>query len=264
MTDETVSKTRRWRWPRRLVLGFVLLYALPLGLSSGAKYIGKAYAVNWWEASHERTNQAPDPATTPEAVVQVYAARAFGWRGAFGVHTWIAMKPSGADRYTRLEVMGWGVRHGRPAIRINSRAPDAEWFGNRPERLVDLRGEGVDDLIEQIVDAAERYPFPNSYRVWPGPNSNTFTAHIGREVPALKLALPAMAIGKDYLPNGDIAAWTPSGTGFQVSLFGLFGLTLALKEGIEVNMLGLSAGVDVLRPALKLPGIGRLGVSNGA
>ncbi len=255
-----MSSRRRWRWPRRLALAVVLLYALPLGLTAGAKYIGKAHAVNWWEASHARTHQAPDPATTPAAVVQVYAARAFSWRGTFGVHTWIAMKPSGAERYTRLEVMGWGVRHGRPAVRVNSRAPDAEWFGNRPEKLVDLRGDGVEALIARIVEAAESYPFPDSYRVWPGPNSNTFTAHIGRAVPELGLTLPATAIGKDFLPNGDVAGRAPSGTGFQVSLFGLFGLTLALKEGIEVNLLGLTAGIDVLRPALKLPGVGRLGI----
>ena len=36
---------------------------------------------NWWELSREPSGQAPDPATTPEAVVQVYAARTVGWRG---------------------------------------------------------------------------------------------------------------------------------------------------------------------------------------
>ena len=45
--------------------------------------MGKA----WWEASRESSGQAPDPAVTREAVVQVYGARAFSWQGAFGVHT---------------------------------------------------------------------------------------------------------------------------------------------------------------------------------
>ena len=35
---------------------------------------------------------------------------------------------------------------------------------------------------------------------------------------------------------------------------------LALEEGVEINVLGLSFGIDVMRPALKLPGIGRLGM----
>lgn len=41
------------------------------------------------------------PATHPEAVVQVYAGRPFGWRGAFAVHTWLAAKPKNTDRYNR-------------------------------------------------------------------------------------------------------------------------------------------------------------------
>ena len=35
---------------------------------------------------------APNPQTTAEAVVQVYAARTVRWRGYFGVHTWVSVK----------------------------------------------------------------------------------------------------------------------------------------------------------------------------
>jgi hypothetical protein len=35
-------------------------------------------------------------------------------------------------------------------------------------------------------------------------------------------------------------------------------------EGIEVNLLGLNFGIDFKSPALKLPGIGRLGLAPGA
>jgi hypothetical protein len=34
---------------------------------------------------------------------------------------------------------------------------------------------------------------------------------------------------------------------------------LALEEGLEVNLLGLTFGLDINPPALKLPGIGRIG-----
>jgi hypothetical protein len=34
---------------------------------------------------------------------------------------------------------------------------------------------------------------------------------------------------------------------------------LAREEGIEVNLLGLSFGIDIRAPALKLPCFGRLG-----
>ena len=39
-------------------------------------------------ASQAPTGLAPDPAWVREAVAQVYATRAFAWRGAFSVHTW--------------------------------------------------------------------------------------------------------------------------------------------------------------------------------
>jgi hypothetical protein len=34
-----------------------------------------------------------------------------------------------------------------------------------------------------------------------------------------------------------------------------------VEEGLELNVLSLSFGVDVMRPALKLPVVGRLGLS---
>ena len=37
------------------------------------------------------------------------------------------------------------------------------------------------------------------------------------------------------------------------------GVTLGWTEGIEVNILGAVAGLDIRRPALKLPGFGRIG-----
>jgi Protein of unknown function (DUF3750) len=111
-----------------------------------------------------------------------------------------------------------------------------------------------------VEGAIVTYPYPHQYRTWPGPNSNTFVAHIARTVPALGLELPSTAIGKDYLSNGSILARTPSGTGLQLSLLGLLGLSLARDEGLEVNVLGLTFGVDPLDFALKLPGIGRFGL----
>jgi hypothetical protein len=37
------------------------------------------------------------------------------------------------------------------------------------------------------------------------------------------------------------------------------GLTAAVEEGIELNLLGLTLGLDPLDLAIKLPGIGRIG-----
>ena len=75
------------------------------------------------------------------------------------------------------------------------------------------------------------------------------------------IQLPSNAVGKDFLPGGGLFATTPSGSGFQVSIYGLVGIMLAAREGLEVNLLGLSFGIDLVRPALKLPALGRLGMA---
>jgi Protein of unknown function (DUF3750) len=245
-----------WRWT---VLGILIamvtapvLWSVSMGLANPFQH--------WSEARWDSAGLAPDPAATPEPVVQVYAARAWGWKGIFAVHTWIVMKREGAARYDRYEVVGWGVRHGRPAVRKDMRAIDGYWAGNPPRIVVDRRGPEVGALIERIEAAIATYPYPDQYRSWPGPNSNTFIAHIARSVPELGLELPPTAIGKDFLANGNLFAPTPSGTGYQMSLLGLLGLSLGRDEGLEVNLLGLTLGIDPLDVAIKLPAVGRIGL----
>ena len=224
----------------------------------GLCLVAAGHGRDWRTASREPTGIAPDPALTREAVVQVYTARAWSWRGAFAVHSWIAVKPTGADAFSVYEVIGWRLYRGLSALIVHNRPPDARWFGSEPDIIADLRGDGVDAIIERIAEAARRYPYNGKYRLWPGPNSNTFTAFIGRAVPELKLDLPPTAIGKDYL-SGTFFARAPSGTGYQVSLFGLLGLLVGIEEGVEVNLLGLTFGVDAKGLALKLPMAGRVG-----
>uniref|UniRef100_UPI003D0DF370 DUF3750 domain-containing protein n=1 Tax=Sedimenticola sp. TaxID=1940285 RepID=UPI003D0DF370 len=61
------------------------------------------------------------------------------------------------------------------------------------------RGEGVDRLIDAVDAAAQAYPWKATYQVFPGPNSNTFTAWIAKQVPELEFELPLSAIGKSYV-----------------------------------------------------------------
>jgi hypothetical protein len=215
-------------------------------------------AGDWRSASRAAVGLAPDPKSTPEPVVQVYAARAVRWRGYFGVHTWVAVKPRGADAFTVYEVNGWRLRRTGSAVSIDHRSPDSRWFGNRPELLAELRGAGTEDVIARIEAAVDSYPYAQTYRVWPGPNSNTFVAHVLRAEPELRADLPAHAIGKDYLGPAFVA-WSPSGTGAQANVFGLVGLLAGVEEGVELNVLGLTFGVDPLDVSLKLPMAGRLG-----
>jgi len=215
---------------------------------------------DWRTASREPVGLAPDPAAHPEAVIQVYAARTVGWRGVFGVHSWVAVKPARASEYTVYEVIGWKLRWDDTAVSIRSREPDGRWFGNEPELLADKRGAAADALIARIDAAAKSYPYAAEYSAWPGPNSNTFTAWITREVPELRVDLPPTAIGKDYLGSSVIAS-APSGSGGQFSVAGVLGVTLSSVEGLELNLLGLTFGLDPWPPAIKLPMLGRLGAS---
>jgi hypothetical protein len=248
-----------FRKAKTSLVWFGAYLVLALGYLAFAEQLA---AGDWRTASREPAGLAPDPATTPEAVVQVYAARAVGWRGYFGVHTWIAAKPSNADVFTVYEVIGYRLRRTGTSVVVHERAADGYWFGNRPELLSDVRGDGVDELIRRVEAAVKAYPYADRYRVWPGPNSNTFTAYVLREAPELRVDLPPTAIGKDYF-GGLPVDRTPSGTGVQVNLLGAVGVLGGLEEGLELNVLGLTLGIDPKNLAIKLPLIGRLGFGAG-
>ncbi len=224
-------------------------------IATGQILLGQDYRT----ANRDSAGIAPDPKQTPEAVVQVYAARALNWRGIFGVHTWIVTKPENAAEFTVHQVIGWRLMRNLSGLFSEAGVPDHNWFGNRPELLADVRGSEAARAIEKVLKAVETYPYANEYRLWPGPNSNTFTAYVARHVPELRLQLPVTAIGKDFPIDGVPVDLAPSGTGVQLTVYGLLGMIVGVEEGLEFNVAGLSFGVDLKRPALKLPFVGRLG-----
>ena len=156
-------------------------------------------------------------------------------------------------------MIGWRGRGGGSVVVSSPDFPDRFWYGHPPRLVKELRGPAAASAIPKILEAVDAYPYPRHYRLWPGPNSNTFTAFVVRRVPELGAELPVTAIGKDYLEGGRLFAAAPGGRGFQVSLFGLAGMLAGVEEGIEINVLGLVFGVDPLGPAIKLPAIGRIG-----
>ena len=232
----------------------LLMAALPL---VRLMFPNAVQAQDWRTASREPVGWAPLPSDHDEAVVQVYSAPAVRWRGKFADHTWIAIKPKGADYYTRYEVMGFYLRRNSSAIRISeTTTPDQRWYGSEPKLLQDLRGTQAERVAAAVPAAVDSYPYPNTYVVWPGPNSNTFIAHIAREIPELRLTMPGNAIGKDFT-GWRLITTSPSGTGLQVSLAGALGIMLAAHEGLEVNILGLVIGANPRNGSLTLPSIGR-------
>lgn len=154
---------------------------------------------DWRTASRESAGIAPDPSITNEGVLLVYGANTWGWRGWFAIHTWIAAKRTGEASYTVYDVVGWRGNNGQPVLRIAQDIPDRYWFGEKPKTLLERRGLGVDELISAVDKAANAYPWKTTYKAFPGPNSNTFTAWIANQVPELKLTLPFSAIGSGYV-----------------------------------------------------------------
>lgn len=154
---------------------------------------------DWRTASREPAGIAPNPQQETEAVIEVYGADAFSWRGWFAIHTWIATKEPNASEYTVHEVVGWRVDRGQPALHTyTTSTPDRFWYGAKPEKLLSIKGDKAAQLISKIDNAVEHYPWANEYTVFPGPNSNTFPAWIGKQVPELGLELPFSAIGSGY------------------------------------------------------------------
>jgi hypothetical protein len=238
------------------LLLFALLYLLPLGISA-ALYQARNARTDWWSADRSSAGFLPPPAQNGNAVVRVFAAPTVRWRGIFAVHCWIVFKPEGALSYTRYDYTAWGE-----PIRMNGFEPDGRWFGQAPEVIFAADGAAAATLIPRMQAAIAGYAWRNrgDYSPWPGPNSNTFVAAILDAVPEIGVALPPTAIGKDFPYDGRWFRPTPSGTGFRLSLGGYAGFTLGWVEGIEVNILGGIAGLDLRRPAVKLPGLGRLGM----
>jgi hypothetical protein len=155
---------------------------------------------DWRTASRESSGLSVPPEEFPDAVIEVYAADAFSWRGWFAVHTWIAVKEQNAEEYTVYEVVGWRVNRGLPALRVyQTKTPDRYWYGSKPEKVLYITGDKAARLIPKIQQAVPNYPYVNDYTVFPGPNSNTFPAWIGQQVPELELDLPFSAIGSGYI-----------------------------------------------------------------
>lgn len=242
----------------KMALGlFVLLFLLPLGISAGL-YASSGSGAGWRTADRSSAGLLPAPAAHQPAVLRVFAAQTVRWRGIFAVHCWIVFKEEGASSYTRYDYTAWGN-----PIRMNGFEPDGRWFGRVPETVFAVDGATAEALIPRVRTAIAEYAYQNQgdYRAWPGPNSNTFVAAVLDGLPEVQLALPPNAIGKDFPYDGRWLRATPSGTGFRLSFGGYGGLTVAWVEGFEVNILGAVAGLDLRRPAIKLPGLGRLGIA---
>ena len=235
------------------LLTFLLVFILPV-LAHAALWLSEERPRSWRDADWSSAGMLPDAREDTEASIRVLAARTGGLKGILAVHSWLVLKPKDAPSYDRYEVVGWGN-----PVRRNGQPPDGRWYSNDPVVIYELKGAEAERVLPKLEAAIRAYQFwqRGSYRTWPGPNSNTFVASVLAAVPELPVTLPPTAIGRDYPPG----AWLrrePDG-GLSASLGGFAGVALGLRRGVEINLLGLVAGIRFREPTLILPGFGALG-----
>ncbi|MGE0501503.1 MAG: DUF3750 domain-containing protein [Rhizobiaceae bacterium] len=220
----------------------------------------------WWElqdrpgsfrsADWSSAGILPAAASDDEAAVYLLAARTGGLKGAFSVHSWIAFKKAGATRYERYDKVGWGN-----PIRHNAYAADGRWYSNTPAVLHAARGSEAERLIPEIEKAIASYPHAErgGYRIWPGPNSNSFVAHVLKSVPEFGGRMPPNAVGRDYAPGLWAVDVSPDWFDVHVTLGGVAGVSIGRSSGIEIHLGGLVVGIDFWPLGLKIPAFGLVG-----
>jgi hypothetical protein len=240
-----------------IMLAIFAVFLLPL-IARAALYAAGNGPRSWRDADWSSTGTLPLAATDTAARVIVFTGKAGAWKGIFAVHSWVVLKRANAAEWTRYDVVGWGQ-----PVRVNNWPPDGRWFGNTPVAIADISGPDAEKLIPRIEAAVNQYRFNRAgdYRIWPGPNSNSFTAAVLRAVPELGVVLPPNAVGRDFRDRF-YAGRTDSGTGVELNLYGFAAVKLGWVEGVEVDLLGLVAGLDLRHPGVKLPGFGRIGVES--
>lgn len=232
----------------------VLAVIMPIGFGT-AMALARGWPDSWRGANWSSSGLLEDAAARPEAHVIILAVRTGRWKSIFAEHMSIVLKAKHAASWTRYDVVGWG-----DPVRRDAYAADAFWYGNKPYVVKDIAGPAAEALIPEVEAAITRYPHAGrgTYAVWPGPNSNSFVAWVVRNTKGFAVELPPVAVGKDYLGDGLATGRAASGTGFVISAWGIIGLTLALDEGLELNLLGTSIGIDPGDLAIKLPSLGKL------
>lgn len=242
--------------PTRIVLlTFAVVFLAPVAVSAALYWMRERG--DWRLADRSSAGLLPAVATNPGAVVRIFSARTVSWRGIVASHSWIVIKGPGEHAYRRFDYTAWGE-----PIWIDRFVPDGRWFGNAPEVVFSADGAEAEAMLPRIRRAVAEYRYarPGDYVVWPGPNSNTFVAAVMAAVPEMRATLPATAVGKDFPYDGRWIGRTPSGTGIRVNLGGYLGVTVGWVDGLEINVLGGVAGIDLRRPGIKLPALGRVGI----
>lgn len=240
------------RLVKNFALTILLIFVMP-ALATAGWWSAQDHPASWSSADWSSAGILPRAPTKDEAAVYVLAARTGGFKGAFSLHSWLVVKKPGSSSYDRYDKVGWGS-----PIRHNAYAADGRWYSNAPEIVASATGPEAARLIPEVEQAIADYRYSNrgDYRIWPGPNSNSFVAHVLRGVPDLGVILPPNATGRDYAPGLLAVDLAPDWRDIHVTLGGVFGFAAGVRSGIEFHFAGLVAGLDFASPAIKIPAYG--------
>ena len=149
-----------------------------------------------------------------------------------------------SSRFTRSTAGDCGARATPSAV--DHRPPDSRWFGNRPDLIAERRGEGVDELITRIEQAVETLPL----RGYVSRLARPELEHVRRARAARRTGVArrscrrrrsARTTSARRSSRGRRAARAHSSTCSACSA-----LSAGVEEGVELNVLGLTFGVDPL------------------
>lgn len=171
------------------------------------------------------------------------------WITRFASHTWFDVRSLSEGDWHRVEIPTPASGMQDQPVSADEVFADERW-GRAVEVIAAEAGEGARRLANAVRLRAAVYD-GRTYRAWPGPNSNTFVESVLREVDGLSAVLDHNAVGKDWALPGRVGL---TGTGYGVELeTPLVGVQLGLLEGVELHLLGLTAGIGIYPLALRLP-----------
>lgn len=165
----------------------------------------------------------------------------------FATHSYVDYRERVGSQWYRVEVPN--PKKGAMIKQISSfEAYSKRRWGERVRILSQSEGKSNPDFARDIRAFELGYD-DSIYKAYPGPNSNTFIEKMIREVDGVNAILDHNAIGKEH---GFYAGKTTGGTGLKLQT-PILGVALGLKEGVEVSMLGFSAGVSIYPPSVRIP-----------
>ena len=231
----------------------LLIFAIFLAplMARAAFYAAGDGARSWRDADWSSTGLLPQAADYKPARLIVFTGTTGAWKGIFSVHSWIVFKRAGDADWTRYDVVGWG----RP-VRANGWPADGRWYGNMPVAIADVSGDEAARLIPKVELAVRSYSYNQygDYRIWPGPNSNSFTAAVLARGAGTRRGAAGQR-RRPRFPRRLLRRPDRLGTGVELNAYGLAAFKVGWVEGVEVNLLGLVAGLDLRHPGGETAGL---------